>query len=81
VLILKTESTLKEEPIEWKQRSFLNKNSKIFYNDKILTGDDMYFNQITGFGKATGNVTLDDPKERRYIKEAMERSLRKKILR
>jgi hypothetical protein len=26
----------------------------------------MYFNQITGFGKATGNVTLDDPKERRY---------------
>ena len=50
------------------KEAFLNKNSKIFYNDKILTGDDMYFNQITGFGKATGNVTLDDPKERRYIK-------------
>lgn len=50
------------------KEAFLNKNSKIFYNDKILTGDDMYFNQITGFGKATGNVTLNDPKERRYIK-------------
>ncbi|WP_185287606.1 OstA-like protein [Chryseobacterium lactis] len=50
------------------KEAFLNKNSKIFYNDKILTGDDIYFNQITGFGKATGNVTLDDPKERRYIK-------------
>lgn len=47
---------------------YLNKNSKIFYNDKILTGDDMYYNQITGFGTATGNVTLDDPNERRWIK-------------
>ncbi|MDH6250775.1 lipopolysaccharide export system protein LptA [Chryseobacterium sp. H1D6B] len=50
------------------KEAFLTKNSKIFYNDKILTGDDMYYNQLTGFGKATGNVTLDDPKERRYIK-------------
>ncbi|MGU3376233.1 OstA-like protein [Chryseobacterium sp. M5A1_1a] len=50
------------------KEAFLNKNSKIFYNDKILTGDDMYYNQLTGFGKATGNVTLDDPKERRYMK-------------
>jgi hypothetical protein len=41
----------------------------------------MYYNQITGFGKATGNVTLDDPKERRYIKVAMEKFLRRKILR
>ncbi|MBL1219713.1 organic solvent tolerance protein OstA [Chryseobacterium sp. L7] len=50
------------------KEAFLNKNSKIFYNDKILTGDDLYFNNITGFGKGTGNVTLDDPIERRYIK-------------
>lgn len=50
------------------KEAFLNKNSKIFYNDKILTGDDLYFNNTTGFGKATGNVTLDDPLERRYIK-------------
>jgi len=50
------------------KEAFLNKNSKIFYNDKILTGDDMYFNNTTGFGTATGNVTLDDPLEKRYIK-------------
>lgn len=47
---------------------YLKKNSRIHYNDKILTGDDMYFNQITGFGTAKGNVTLRDPKERRYMK-------------
>ncbi len=28
----------------------------------------MYYNQLTGFGKAEGNVRLDDPKEIRYIK-------------
>jgi lipopolysaccharide assembly outer membrane protein LptD (OstA) len=66
--------------INGNQRSFLNKNSKIFYNDKILTGDEMYYNQITGFGKATGNVTLDDPKERRYIKGGYGEILRRKIL-
>ncbi|WP_370895319.1 OstA-like protein [Chryseobacterium gossypii] len=50
------------------KEAYLNKNSRIFYNDKILTGDNMYYNQITGFGTATGNVTLDDPPEKRYIK-------------
>ena len=47
---------------------FLKKNSRINYNGKILTGDDMYFNQLTGFGKAEGNVTLRDPQEKRYMK-------------
>jgi hypothetical protein len=28
----------------------------------------MYYNQLNGFGKATGNVTLDDPLEKRYMK-------------
>ncbi|MBK1897811.1 OstA-like protein [Chryseobacterium paridis] len=49
------------------KEAYLNKNSRIHYNDKILTGDDMYFNQLTGFGTATGNVKLDDPKEKRYV--------------
>jgi lipopolysaccharide export system protein LptA len=47
---------------------YLKKNSRINYNGKILTGDDMYFNQITGFGTAKGNVTLRDPKEKRFMK-------------
>jgi len=50
------------------KESFLKKNSRIYYNDKILTGDEMYYNQLTGFGTATGNVTLDDPLEKRYLK-------------
>ncbi len=47
---------------------YLKKNSRINYNGKTLTGDDMYFNQITGFGTARGNVTLRDPEENRYLK-------------
>jgi len=49
------------------KEAFLNKNSRIHYNDKILTGDDLYYNQLTGFGTGTGHVRLDDPKERRWI--------------
>ncbi len=48
--------------------SFLNKNSRIHYNDKILTGDKLYFNRNTGFGKGNGNVMLDDPQQNRFIK-------------
>jgi hypothetical protein len=48
--------------------SFLNKNSRIHNNGKILTGDKLYFNRNAGFGKGTGNVTLDDPQQKRYIK-------------
>ena len=48
--------------------SRLKKNSRIHYNDKILTGDFLEYNRNTGFGKGTGNVTLNDPKENRYIK-------------
>jgi len=46
---------------------YLNKNSYIHYNDKLLSGDDMYYNQDTGFGTATGNVKLDDPNENRLL--------------
>lgn len=47
---------------------WLNKNSTIFYNGKTLRGDKLYYNQNTGFGRGTGNVTLNDPRERRFIK-------------
>ncbi len=47
---------------------YLKKNSRIHYNGKILTGDDLYFNQITGFGTGKGNVTLRDPLEKRFMK-------------
>ena len=60
------------------KESFLNKNSKIYYNDKILTGDALYYNQLTGFGKAAGNVTLDDPLEKRYLKGGYGENFREK---
>ncbi|MBS1549179.1 MAG: organic solvent tolerance protein OstA [Bacteroidetes bacterium] len=47
---------------------WLEKNATLYYNGKTLKGDTMYYNQITGFGKAKGRVTLNDPKERRFIK-------------
>jgi lipopolysaccharide assembly outer membrane protein LptD (OstA) len=47
---------------------WLEKKSTIYYQNKTLKGDKIYYNQNTGFGKATGKVTLNDPKERRYIK-------------
>ncbi len=50
------------------KEAYLNKNSRIHYNGKVLYGDQMYYNQNTGFGRAKDNVTLDDPMENRYIK-------------
>ncbi len=51
-----------------REEAFLKKNSKIYSNGKILTGDDMYFNQKTEFGFAKGNVLLDDPNEKRFLR-------------
>jgi len=47
--------------------AYLKKNSRIYYNKKTLSGDEMYLNQDKGFGKGTGNVKLDDPAEQRQI--------------
>lgn len=47
---------------------YLNKNSRIHYNGKVLTGEKMYYNQNTGFGTAKGNVMLDDPRESRFVR-------------
>lgn len=51
-----------------RKEAFLEKNSKVYYEDKILSGDKLYFNQITGFGKGEGNVRLQDPKEKRELR-------------
>ncbi len=50
------------------KEAYLNKNSRIHYKGKVLSGDKMYYNQNTGFGKGEGNVVLNDPKENRFIK-------------
>lgn len=49
------------------KESFLKKDGRVYYQGKILSGDDLYFNEITGFGKGIKNVKLDDPKQKRYL--------------
>jgi len=49
------------------KEAFLHKNSRIYNDGKILSGEELYFNQKTGFGRGTGNVKIDDPKENRYL--------------
>lgn len=50
------------------KESYLYKNSRVYYEDKILKGNTLYFNQLTGFGTGKGNVTIEDPKEKRFLK-------------
>ncbi len=50
------------------EEAFLHKNSKIYSNGKILSGEEMYFNQKTEFGFAKGDVLLNDPEEKRFLK-------------
>ncbi len=47
---------------------WLNKNNTIYYNGKTLKAKKMFFNQLTGYGTGKEDVTLNDPKENRYIK-------------
>lgn len=48
--------------------AILKKRSTIYRDGKELSGDEMYFNDHTGFGWAKGNVLIDDPEENRFIK-------------
>lgn len=48
--------------------AFLNKRSTIYRDGKELHGNQMYFNDQTGFGWAKGDVLIDDPEEKRFIR-------------
>lgn len=48
--------------------AWLRKNSQLFYQGKMLTADKLYFNDKKGFGKGEGNVFLDDPQEKRFLR-------------
>lgn len=49
------------------KESFLKKDGRVNYQGKVLTGDELYFNEITGFGKGIKNVKIEEPKEKRFI--------------
>ena len=42
--------------------------SQVFSDGKMITADSLYYNEKTGFGKALGDILIDDPQEKRYIK-------------
>lgn len=46
----------------------LKKRSVVHRDGKELHGDEMYFNDKTGYGWAKGNVLINDPEENRYIR-------------
>ncbi|WP_260393770.1 OstA-like protein [Empedobacter stercoris] len=48
--------------------AWLRENSKVYYQNKTLTAKNLYFNDKTGFGKGEGDVFLDDPLEKRFLK-------------
>lgn len=48
--------------------AFLKKRSTVYRDGKELWGDEMYFNDKTGFGWAKGDVFINDPEENRFIK-------------
>ena len=48
--------------------AWLRNNSKVYYQNKTLTAKNLYFNDKTGFGKGEGDVYLDDPLEKRFLK-------------
>lgn len=48
--------------------AFLNKRSSVHRQGKVLYGDKMYFNDKTGFGWAKGDVLIDDPEEKRFLR-------------
>lgn len=48
--------------------AFLKKRSIVYREGKELHGDEMYFNDKTGYGWAKGNVLIDDPEEKRFIR-------------
>ncbi|WP_313375957.1 OstA-like protein [Chishuiella sp.] len=48
--------------------AWLRNNSKVYYQNKILSAEKLYFNDKTGFGRGEKNVVLDDPLEKRILK-------------
>ncbi|MBW7870958.1 MAG: OstA family protein [Flavobacteriia bacterium] len=48
--------------------AILKKRSTIYRDGKELWGDEMYFNDQTGYGWAKGDVFINDPEEKRFVR-------------
>ncbi len=60
------------------KETYLNTRSTVRYGTRYLTGDKLYFNQTTGFGKAQGNIIIEEPAYERFIKGGYAEVYRKK---
>lgn len=48
--------------------AILKKRATIYRDGKELWGDEMYFNDKTGYGWARGDVLINDPDENRFVR-------------
>ncbi|MCT6869462.1 OstA-like protein [Apibacter sp.] len=49
------------------KQSELKNDGKVYYQGKILSGNDLFFDEIKGFGRGVKNVRLEEPKEKRFL--------------
>lgn len=51
-----------------KKEAFLENRSSVYNDGTVLTADDLYFNQISGYGKGEGDVLIENPEEKQFIR-------------
>ena len=51
-----------------RKEAFLENRSSVHMDGTILTADDIYFDQLTGYGKGDGDVLIENPKEKQFIR-------------
>lgn len=51
-----------------REEAFLENRSSVHSDGTVLTADQLYFNQKTGFGKGEGDVVIENKEEKQLIK-------------
>lgn len=51
-----------------KKEAFLENRSSVHMDGIVFTADDIYYNQTPGYGKGTGDVLIDNPKDKQFIR-------------
>ena len=51
-----------------KKEAYLENRSSVYSDGSVLTADNIYFNQRTGYGRGEGDVLIENPEEKQFIK-------------
>ncbi|MDO5654808.1 MAG: OstA-like protein [Flavobacteriaceae bacterium] len=51
-----------------KKEAYLKNRSSVYSDGSVLTADDIYFNQLTGYGRGEGDVLIENPEEKQFIR-------------